>query len=94
MECDDEYWDVDPDSVATFRHPPGKPSRIACFNCMIQLGEILARAIRNLYAIKKSKNLLGLLLGDDVEQRLVAELDSALNNWVDSVPSHCKLTSA
>lgn len=93
MDCDDEYWDIGPDSTSTFRQPPGKPSRIAGFNCMIQLGEILARAMRNLYAIQKTKNLLG-LVGDEVDQRLVAELDSALNKWVDSVPSYCTFTSS
>ena len=40
------------------------------------------------YAINKSKNLLG-FAGPDTEQHIVTELDSALNKWVDTVPSHC-----
>ena len=39
------------------------------------------------YSINKSKSLLG--HGDSRwEQRIVAELDSALNKWVDTVPAH------
>ena len=40
------------------------------------------------YPINKSKSLLG-LVGPQWEKHIVAELDSALNKWVDSVPNHC-----
>jgi hypothetical protein len=39
------------------------------------------------YTIKKSKVLLG-FVGQEWEQRVVSQLDSALNQWVDSVPDH------
>ena len=39
------------------------------------------------YSIKKSKILLG-FVGQQWEQHIVAELDSALNKWIDSVPDH------
>lgn len=39
------------------------------------------------YSINKSKALLG-FVGQQWEQHIVAELDSALNRWVDSVPDH------
>ena len=39
------------------------------------------------YSINKSKILLG-FVGEQWEQHIVAELDSALNKWVDSVPDH------
>jgi hypothetical protein len=39
------------------------------------------------YSINKSKSLLG-LAGPQWEKHIVAELDSALNKWVDSVPNH------
>ena len=39
------------------------------------------------YSINKSKVLLG-FVGPKWEQHIVAELDSALNKWVDSVPDH------
>ena len=43
------------------------------------------------YAINKSKILFG-YVGHNWEQHIVAELDSALNKWVDSVPDHRKCT--
>ena len=42
---------------------------------------------RQQYSINKSKALLG-FVGQQWEQHIVAELDSALNKWVDSVPDH------
>ncbi len=39
------------------------------------------------YSINKSKILLG-FVGQQWEQHIVAELDSALNKWVDSIPDH------
>ena len=39
------------------------------------------------YSINKPKILLG-FLGPESEQHIVAELDSALNKWADSVPDH------
>ena len=41
------------------------------------------------YSINKSKALLG-FVGQQWEQHIVAELDSALNKWIDSVPDHRK----
>jgi hypothetical protein len=40
------------------------------------------------YSINKSKVLLG-FVRQEWEQRVVSELDSALNQWFDSVPAHC-----
>ena len=39
------------------------------------------------YSINKSKVLLG-FVGPQWEQHIVAELDSALNKWIDTVPDH------
>ena len=41
------------------------------------------------YSINKSKALLG-LVGFDGQQRVVAQIDSALNRWLDSIPQHRK----
>lgn len=41
------------------------------------------------YSIKKSKVLLGLSKGNgDWDQRIVTELDTALNRWIDDLPDH------
>ncbi|KAI0635504.1 fungal-specific transcription factor domain-containing protein [Trametes polyzona] len=87
-ECDDEYWQH-PDPEQAFKQPPGKPSTIAFFNCYIRLHQILAFALRTIYSINKSKALLG-FVGQQWEQHIVAELDSALNKWIDSVPDHLR----
>ncbi|KZT00948.1 uncharacterized protein LAESUDRAFT_731789 [Laetiporus sulphureus 93-53] len=87
-ECDDEYWET-PDPDLAFKQPPGKPSVIAFFNCFIRLNQILGFALRTIYSINKSKALLG-FVGQQWEQHIVAELDSALNKWIDSVPDHLR----
>ncbi|KAI0326454.1 hypothetical protein GY45DRAFT_1258946 [Cubamyces sp. BRFM 1775] len=88
IECDDEYW-THPDPEQAFKQPPGKPSTVTFFNCYIRLHQILAFALRTIYSINKSKALLG-FVGQQWEQHIVAELDSALNKWIDSVPDHLR----
>ncbi|RPD58806.1 hypothetical protein L226DRAFT_471190 [Lentinus tigrinus ALCF2SS1-7] len=83
---DDEYWSLpgsDDNSVP--QQPEGKPSKVAVLVSLIRLSQILAFATRTLYPINKSKRT-----DSSWEQRIVAELDSALNNWVDSLPSHLR----
>ncbi|KAI0644475.1 fungal-specific transcription factor domain-containing protein [Trametes meyenii] len=87
-ECDDEYWlTADPDLA--FKQPPGKPSKISFLNCLSRLLQILAFASRTIYAINKSKPILG-FVGEEWEEHIVAELDSALNKWIDTVPAHLR----
>lgn len=88
VECDDEYWIVT-DTELRFQQPPNKPSKITFFNCFLRLNQILAFALRTIYSINKSKTLLG-FVGQQWEQHIVAELDSALNKWIDSVPEHLR----
>jgi hypothetical protein len=100
LDVDDEYWDTG------FVQPVGQPSQLAYFVCHLQLSEvtprfspmaipsecwrqIMADAMRRLYGSKKSKILLG-WDGPDWEQRAVADLDSAMNDFVDSIPLHRK----
>ncbi|KAF8973127.1 hypothetical protein BDZ97DRAFT_1779521 [Flammula alnicola] len=84
IECDDEYWEID-DPEQAFKQPPGKPCTITSFVCALKLCEILAFALRTLYSTKKSKILSG-LIGNEWERRIVAELDSSMNKWKDSLP--------
>ena len=85
IECDDEYWKPNGDLGQAFQQPCGKTSAITTFVYQLKLCEILAYALRTLYATKKSKIKLG-LIGNDGEHRIVAELDSSLNKWKDSLP--------
>ncbi|KAI0092329.1 fungal-specific transcription factor domain-containing protein [Irpex rosettiformis] len=88
IACDDEYW-VHPDPEQAFKQPKDKPSKVAYFNCMLRLSQIHAYALRTIYSINKSKALLG-LVGPDGQQRVVAQIDSALNRWLDSIPEHLR----
>ncbi|KAH7926384.1 hypothetical protein BV22DRAFT_1063146 [Leucogyrophana mollusca] len=88
IECDDEYWEH-PDPEKVFRQPPDKPSSMSYFVNFLKLNHILAFALRTIYSINKSRVLLG-FVGQQWEQHIVAELDSALNKWIDAVPDHLR----
>ncbi|KAJ6498264.1 fungal-specific transcription factor domain-containing protein [Mycena vulgaris] len=88
IECDDEFWEnVDP--ARAFKQPAGRPSQITFFNCFIRLNNIWAFSLKMLYSLNKTKNLLA-VRDDAWEEHIVAELDSALNGWVNSIPSHLR----
>ncbi|KAI0819576.1 fungal-specific transcription factor domain-containing protein [Trametes gibbosa] len=87
-ECDDEYWITD-DPEQAFKQPPDKPSKVASWNCFIRLFKVIAYASRTIFSIRKSKSQM--VNGDQQwEDRIVAELDSELNKWADTVPEHLK----
>ncbi|CAA7260660.1 unnamed protein product [Cyclocybe aegerita] len=83
IECDDEYWDTG------FEQPEGKPSSISFFNNYIRLMDILEFAMRTIYSIKRPGTALG-NTPQRSEQQLIAELDSAMNSWMDAVPNHLR----
>ncbi|KAJ7131189.1 fungal-specific transcription factor domain-containing protein [Mycena epipterygia] len=86
--CDDEYWGGDL-HTPMFTQPAGKPSVMAFFNCMLHLARILSFSCKILYSTNRSKILIG--LGDDKwEEQVVVELDSALNKWFETIPSHLR----
>ncbi|KIK97466.1 hypothetical protein PAXRUDRAFT_10160 [Paxillus rubicundulus Ve08.2h10] len=88
VECDDEYWEhQDPEQA--FRQPPNKPSAMSFFMSYLKLNHILAFALRTIYSINKSKHHQG-FVGQQWEQHIVAEHDSALNQWIDAVPQHLR----
>ncbi|KAG5643433.1 hypothetical protein DXG03_000941 [Asterophora parasitica] len=88
IECDDEYWEH-PDPELRWQQPTAEktPSLVVYFNEYIRLNQILALLLRTVYAINKSKILLG-FVGQQWEESIVSELDSALNAWVDNLPDH------
>ncbi|RPD52801.1 hypothetical protein L227DRAFT_646228 [Lentinus tigrinus ALCF2SS1-6] len=88
LEVDDEYW-IHSDPSQAFKQPEGKPSYVAYANCLVRLLKILTFACRTIYSINKSKLMLG-MVGPEWEQKIVAELDSSINKWVDLVPPHLK----
>ncbi|KAJ2936611.1 hypothetical protein H1R20_g482, partial [Candolleomyces eurysporus] len=87
IECDDEYWD-DPDPELRLKQPEGKPSLITAFTLSIRFNQILDISMRTIYSIDKSKVLMGMLY--EWEHRVVSEIDSALNKWLDTIPPHLR----
>ncbi|KAF7335346.1 Fungal-trans domain-containing protein [Mycena sanguinolenta] len=85
LEVDDEYWDNGS------RQPPDKPSQLAYSVCVIRLCEILGDVMRQLYGSEKAKSK-SLVTSEtpEWEKRAVAELDSTMNNFPDSVPPHLR----
>ncbi|KAJ7745792.1 fungal-specific transcription factor domain-containing protein [Mycena maculata] len=86
--CDDEHWESST-SNRPFYQPSGTPSLVEFFLCHINLYRILAFTQKILYR----SNHLAVRLGrnDDAwEEKIVMELDSALNTWFDSVPAHLR----
>ncbi|KAJ6601096.1 fungal-specific transcription factor domain-containing protein [Mycena vulgaris] len=76
-ECDDEYWD----EPHCFHQPANTPPIAAYVTSYLKLILIFNRAHRAIYPVKRRK---------DAEPDVVAELDSDLNKWVDSIPSHLR----
>ncbi|KAJ7595760.1 fungal-specific transcription factor domain-containing protein [Mycena floridula] len=79
LECDDEHW-VNDDPRKTFRQPSDKPSMISFFISYIKLAGVLEMSQRILYAVKTPIT----------RKHAVAQLDEALDMWMNSVPEHLR----
>ncbi|KAJ7128289.1 fungal-specific transcription factor domain-containing protein [Mycena filopes] len=87
IPCDDRYWE--PSAIGpAFRQPANMPSTVDYLICQLNLNRILSFTLDILYSTNRMKSLLG--LGNDNLRRIVIELDSALNTWLDSVPAHLR----
>ncbi|KAK0204128.1 fungal-specific transcription factor domain-containing protein [Desarmillaria ectypa] len=89
IECDDEYWDIGPDGEVHFCQPANKPSKISYFNAQIRLSRIMSVVVRTLYSIKKGRDMLG-LTEKGWKERLVADIDSSMDAWMNSIPVHLR----
>ncbi|KAF5323169.1 hypothetical protein D9758_016789 [Tetrapyrgos nigripes] len=89
IEFDDSAWDsplIDVSALA-----PSKTSSSAYWNCLIQLIEILSFTQRTLYSIRKSELVETMGISDTQwSENAARQIDSALNNWEDTLPSHLK----
>ncbi|KAJ7303788.1 hypothetical protein DFH08DRAFT_903519 [Mycena albidolilacea] len=83
LEVDDEYWS------RGFVQPLGKPSQLSYFVCRSRLCEIIEDVFRRVYGSTKAKLRLS---RDDPEweQRAVADLDSSMNDYSDSIAPHLR----
>ncbi|CAA7262252.1 unnamed protein product [Cyclocybe aegerita] len=86
IDCDDEYWEH-PDQEQRFKQPPNKPSLISGFIHQLKMIKILAICSKVLYPLNKVVKHLG-LVGHQWKLKIVAELDSSLNRWLESMPEH------
>ncbi|KAJ7650988.1 fungal-specific transcription factor domain-containing protein [Roridomyces roridus] len=85
LEVDDEYWETG------FAQPADKPATLSFFVHFVRLFAILGKALRWLYASKRQKTRMGLTTEREMET--VVELDSLMNDFLDSIPSHLRWES-
>ncbi|KAK7062867.1 Gypsy retrotransposon integrase-like protein 1 [Paramarasmius palmivorus] len=88
IECDDEYWDT-ADPKMAFKQPAGKPCKASFWVTFLKLMDILGFAQRTLYAVRKSEMWTNLSMsGPEWNEKVVSQLDSSLNAWIDAIPDH------
>ncbi|KAJ7758566.1 fungal-specific transcription factor domain-containing protein [Mycena maculata] len=83
LEVDDEYWEHG------FTQPLGKPSVLSFFVYFLRLCEILGDTLRRIYASQNLKIRMG-WTSTEWDQSTVAELDSRMNDFLDSIPPHLR----
>lgn len=71
------------------QQPADKISVITFTIYHCKLVEILGVALRAFYSTDKARKQMG-LVGDHWENDVVADLDSQLNEWLDSLPKACE----
>ncbi|KIK55763.1 hypothetical protein GYMLUDRAFT_831129 [Collybiopsis luxurians FD-317 M1] len=91
VDCDDEYWENPADPENGFQQPPGKPSIRHYIVALIKLMDVLALAMRTIYAVRKSDMWTAIGMSEvEWHEKIVADLDSSLNRWVDEIPDHLR----
>ncbi|KAI4523470.1 hypothetical protein K525DRAFT_267940 [Schizophyllum commune Loenen D] len=83
IPCDDEYWDTGHPETS-FKQPAGIPSKLDYFVSYVKLMEIEAATMRAVYYTKKPD----LVTARPTDQQTITMLDSALNDWFNSLPPH------
>ncbi|KAJ3710185.1 fungal-specific transcription factor domain-containing protein [Lentinula raphanica] len=87
IDCDDEYWEhSDPDRA--FQQPPGIPSSTSYWIAFLKLMDILGLTLHTIPTDMWSATVG--LTKQEWNGRIVSELNSLLNNWVDKIPDHLK----
>ncbi|KAF5344052.1 hypothetical protein D9757_013879 [Collybiopsis confluens] len=90
LDCDEEFWEH-LDSVLQFKHPSGEPSRRSYWVCFIKLMIILKRVLSTIYPVNPSNHWSTKGMSKlEWSEQVVAELDSALNEWSEEIPVHLK----
>ncbi|KIY64797.1 hypothetical protein CYLTODRAFT_467352 [Cylindrobasidium torrendii FP15055 ss-10] len=76
--CDDEYWFTDT-GEDLLEQPPGQPSTIVFFVEYLRLMRIHISAMRFIYSANTDPRQI---------DNIIVDLDSALNQWHSTIPSH------
>lgn len=88
-ECDDEYWEH-PDPSKSWQQPNGVPSKVSFFVAYIKETQITINTQAFLYPLNKAKRGWMTEVFPEYDRRVVMELDSALNKWIDNIPAHLR----
>ncbi|KAJ3874892.1 fungal-specific transcription factor domain-containing protein [Lentinula edodes] len=91
IDCDDEYWEQGDPELA-FEQPPGKPSTMSYWTCYLKLTNILGLTLHTIHGVRQS-DIWSATMGlskKDWNERIVTEVDSLLNKWIDEIPDHLK----
>ncbi|KAE9394584.1 hypothetical protein BT96DRAFT_1022464 [Gymnopus androsaceus JB14] len=87
-ECDDEYWEIPSNPQMEFIQPIGKPSHMSYWHHFMKLLRIAGLVKDHLFTTRKATPWLD--SSPENTNKIVMELDSALNGWVDELPEHLK----
>ncbi|KAK1233840.1 Gypsy retrotransposon integrase-like protein 1 [Marasmius sp. AFHP31] len=98
IPCDDEYWTWEErgetgheNADQDFKQPADKPSRISYWVAFLKLLDIVAFAQGTLYTVRKTNVWTRMGMTEtEWNEKIVGELDSALNTWIGTIPAHLK----
>ncbi|KAE9403208.1 hypothetical protein BT96DRAFT_854923 [Gymnopus androsaceus JB14] len=88
-ECDDEYWEKTGNNEP-FTQPVGKVSLLGYCTQYLKLMEIAAGVQKTIYSIKTPDSRGDGVSSAERNRLKVMEHDSALNDWLDSLPAHLR----
>ncbi|KAF9074210.1 hypothetical protein BDP27DRAFT_1477043, partial [Rhodocollybia butyracea] len=82
--CDDEYWEIPSNPQLEFVQPTGKFSKMAYWHYFVNLLRIAGLAKDHLFSTRRAASWLSSSV--DGNDKIVLELDSMLNSWMDALP--------
>lgn len=85
IEIDDDYLFDTPDAEPLPAQPQDKSAHISGFLSSLRLDEIVGRTLKTVYALHTTKIRSG-IKSKIWDEHFVSEIDSALENWLDTVP--------
>uniref|UniRef100_A0A0W0GB04 Xylanolytic transcriptional activator regulatory domain-containing protein n=1 Tax=Moniliophthora roreri TaxID=221103 RepID=A0A0W0GB04_MONRR len=87
-EVDDCFWE-NPDPEQSFKQPEGKLSDVTFWIQLLKILRVYGIAQRSILALNK-RGLEGHIWGLPRDEKVILELDSLLNQWIDGIPEHLR----